>query len=108
MKVREDDQHQLRSEGMSVQPRPLLVIGAGIAGVTAALEAAEAGAEVVLVEREPTSAAACSRTTTTSPRCVRPPAAWRSTSGGSSATRGSGCSPARGHRRRAAPTTAGR
>ncbi len=32
---------------------PLLVVGAGIAGVTAALEAAEAGAEVVLVEREP-------------------------------------------------------
>ncbi len=31
----------------------LLVIGAGIAGVSAALEAAEAGAEVVLVEREP-------------------------------------------------------
>jgi quinone-modifying oxidoreductase subunit QmoA len=34
-------------------PRPLLVVGAGIAGVTAALEAAEAGQEVVLVEREP-------------------------------------------------------
>lgn len=33
-------------------PRPLLVIGAGIAGVTAALEAAEAGREVILVERE--------------------------------------------------------
>jgi len=33
-------------------PRPILVIGAGIAGVTAALEAAEAGREVVLVERE--------------------------------------------------------
>ncbi len=31
---------------------PLLVIGAGIAGVSAALEAAETGAEVVLVERE--------------------------------------------------------
>jgi quinone-modifying oxidoreductase subunit QmoA len=31
----------------------LLVVGAGIAGVTAALEAAEAGAEVILVEREP-------------------------------------------------------
>jgi quinone-modifying oxidoreductase subunit QmoA len=30
----------------------LLVIGAGIAGVSAALEAAEAGAEVILVERE--------------------------------------------------------
>ena len=34
--------------------KPLLVIGAGIAGITAALEAAEAGAEVILVEREPT------------------------------------------------------
>jgi len=32
---------------------PLLVIGAGIAGVTAALEAAETGASVLLVEREP-------------------------------------------------------
>jgi quinone-modifying oxidoreductase subunit QmoA len=31
----------------------LLVIGGGIAGVSAALEAAETGAEVVLVEREP-------------------------------------------------------
>lgn len=34
-------------------PKPLLVVGAGIAGVTAALEAAEAGAEVILVERDP-------------------------------------------------------
>ena len=34
--------------------KPLLVVGAGISGVTAALEAAEAGYEVVLVEREPT------------------------------------------------------
>ncbi len=34
--------------------KPLLVIGAGIAGITSALEAAEAGAEVVLVERDPT------------------------------------------------------
>ncbi|MGE5235830.1 MAG: FAD-dependent oxidoreductase [Acidobacteriota bacterium] len=32
--------------------RPLLVVGAGIAGITAALEAAEAGREVVLVERD--------------------------------------------------------
>ena len=31
----------------------LLVIGAGIAGISAALEAAETGAEVVLVERQP-------------------------------------------------------
>ncbi len=35
-------------------PRPLLVVGAGIAGITAALEAAEAGNEAVLVEREET------------------------------------------------------
>ncbi|HQU33455.1 MAG TPA: FAD-dependent oxidoreductase, partial [Thermoanaerobaculaceae bacterium] len=34
------------------QPRPLVVVGAGIAGITAALEAAEAGREVVLVERD--------------------------------------------------------
>jgi quinone-modifying oxidoreductase subunit QmoA len=34
--------------------RPLLVLGAGIAGITTALEAAETGAEVVLVERDPT------------------------------------------------------
>jgi quinone-modifying oxidoreductase subunit QmoA len=35
-------------------PKPLLVVGAGIAGATAALEAAESGNEVILVEREPT------------------------------------------------------
>lgn len=34
-------------------PKPMLVVGAGIAGITAAIEAAEAGREVVLVEREP-------------------------------------------------------
>ncbi len=34
------------------QPLPVVVVGAGIAGVTAALEAAEAGRKVVLVERE--------------------------------------------------------
>lgn len=33
--------------------RPVLVVGAGIAGMTAALEAAEAGQEVILVEKEP-------------------------------------------------------
>jgi len=33
---------------------PVLVVGAGIAGVTAALESAEAGLEVLLVEAEPT------------------------------------------------------
>jgi len=34
--------------------KPILVLGGGIAGITAALEAAEAGREVILIEREPT------------------------------------------------------
>jgi len=34
------------------EAKSLLVIGAGIAGISAALEAAEVGAEVILVERE--------------------------------------------------------
>ncbi len=38
---------------MNSSTQPLLVVGAGIAGVTAALEAAEAGQAVVLVERDP-------------------------------------------------------
>ncbi|MCP4599731.1 MAG: CoB--CoM heterodisulfide reductase iron-sulfur subunit A family protein [Proteobacteria bacterium] len=38
---------------MNPSKQPLLVVGAGIAGVTAALEAAEAGSQVVLVERDP-------------------------------------------------------
>ena len=38
---------------MSEAKQSVLVIGAGIAGISAALEAAETGAEVVLVEREP-------------------------------------------------------
>lgn len=36
----------------AARTRPVLVVGAGIAGVTTALEAAEAGQEVVLVERD--------------------------------------------------------
>ena len=35
-------------------PQTLLVVGAGIAGVTAAIEAAEAGRNVVLLEKEAT------------------------------------------------------
>lgn len=37
---------------MNASTTPLMVVGAGIAGVTTALEAAEAGREVILVERE--------------------------------------------------------
>jgi quinone-modifying oxidoreductase subunit QmoA len=38
---------------MTEAARPILVIGGGIAGMTAAVEAAEAGYRVVLVEKEP-------------------------------------------------------
>lgn len=34
-------------------PKPVLVVGAGIAGITTAIEAAEAGHQVVLIERDP-------------------------------------------------------
>ena len=39
---------------LSAGPPTLLVVGGGIAGITAALEAAEAGRDVILAEREPT------------------------------------------------------
>lgn len=42
----------MTSETMT-SSNPLLVVGAGIGGLTAALEAAEAGRDVILVEREP-------------------------------------------------------
>jgi quinone-modifying oxidoreductase subunit QmoA len=38
---------------MSGEKKPILVIGGGIAGLTTALEAAEAGCEVVLAEKQP-------------------------------------------------------
>jgi heterodisulfide reductase subunit A-like polyferredoxin len=38
---------------MTDAARPILVIGGGIAGMTAAVEAAEVGCPVVLVEKEP-------------------------------------------------------
>ncbi len=37
----------------SPTPQPILTVGAGIAGVTSAVEAAEAGHEVILIERDP-------------------------------------------------------
>ena len=38
---------------MGDEERKILVVGGGISGMTAAIEAAEAGAEVVLVEKNP-------------------------------------------------------
>jgi len=41
------------TSGVTAPGRKLLVVGGGIAGISAAVEAAEAGCDVVLVEREP-------------------------------------------------------
>jgi quinone-modifying oxidoreductase, subunit QmoA len=41
------------TSGATAPGRTLLVVGGGIAGISAAVEAAEAGCDVVLVEREP-------------------------------------------------------
>src|SRR5208283_5973921 len=38
---------------MGDENRKILVVGGGISGLTAAVEAAEAGAEVIIVERNP-------------------------------------------------------
>jgi len=57
---------------MSETKNSLLVVGAGIAGITAALEAAEAGAEVVLVERDPSVGGRVMRTTNYFPKMCPP------------------------------------
>ena len=44
---------QAQGAGGGASPNPVLVVGAGIAGVTTALEAAEAGQEVILIDRDP-------------------------------------------------------
>jgi len=54
------------------EAKSLLVIGAGIAGISAALEAAEAGAEVILVEREATVGGRVTRTNNYFPKMCPP------------------------------------
>jgi quinone-modifying oxidoreductase subunit QmoA len=54
------------------EAKSLLVIGAGIAGISAALEAAEAGAEVTLVEREATVGGRVMRTNNYFPKMCPP------------------------------------
>ena len=54
------------------EAKSLLVIGAGIAGISAALEAAEAGAEVILVEREATVGGRVTRTHNYFPKMCPP------------------------------------
>ncbi len=58
---------------MSQPDKPVLVLGAGIAGITTALETAEIGAEVVLVEREPFIGGRVSRLHLYFPKMCPPP-----------------------------------
>ena len=58
----------------------ILVVGGGIAGVTAAVEAAETGYDVILLERGLRLADALRSLTATSPNCAIRPAGWRSIS----------------------------
>ena len=64
----------------------ILVVGGGISGMTAALEAAECGKDVVLLEKIPRSAAAFRSCTGISPNCVIRSAVWKSTCAASRAT----------------------
>ena len=56
----------------------IFVVGGGIAGVTAALEAAEAGRDVVLLEREAALGGRVTKLNRYFPKLAIPPAAWRS------------------------------
>ena len=65
----------------------ILVVGGGISGMTAAIEAAECGKQVVLVEKSPTLGGAPRCCTAISPSCATRPAAWRSICAASNANR---------------------
>ena len=69
----------------------ILVVGGGISGMTAALEAAECGKDVVLVEKNPSLGAELTSSTNISPSYAIPPAAWRSISGACGPTSASAC-----------------
>lgn len=57
---------------MAENGKPILVIGGGMAGMTAAIEAAEAGARVVLVEKEPALGGRVARTNLYFPKLCPP------------------------------------
>ena len=69
----------------------ILVVGGGISGMTAALEAAECGKDVVLVEKTRAWADGFHNSINTFPSCAIQPAAWRSISGACGATSVSAC-----------------
>ena len=71
----------------------IMVVGGGIAGLTTALEAAEVGYEVFLVEKNPYLGGRVAQLNQYFPQSYAlRPAAWKSTSGGSRTTPESRCS----------------
>lgn len=58
----------------------ILVVGGGISGTTAAIEAAEAGYDVILVEKNPYLGDVWRNCINISPSSARPNVGWRSTS----------------------------
>ncbi|MEX0982311.1 MAG: FAD-dependent oxidoreductase [Bacteroidales bacterium] len=71
---------------------PILIIGGGISGVTSAVELAEAGREVILLEQASHLGGNVVKCTTTSRSSVRPPVAWRLISDESATIPVSACS----------------
>ena len=55
----------------------VLVIGGGISGITAAVEASEAGCEVILVEKEPYLGGRVARMNQYFPKLCPPRRKWR-------------------------------
>ena len=68
----------------------ILVVGGGISGMTAALEAAECGKQVILVEKTPVLGGRTARLYRYFPKMCTRPAGWKSTCGASSRTATSG------------------
>jgi quinone-modifying oxidoreductase subunit QmoA len=73
----------------------ILVVGGGISGLTAALEAAEVGTDVFLVERNPYLGGRVAQLNQYFPKLCPPScgAVWRLTSSASRTTGESGCIP---------------
>ena len=91
MKLRRRTRARRQADEPAMLRKPVLVIGGGIAGITAAVELADAGCEVILVEKSPAWAGAWRACTSISPSCARPPAAWKCITGGCATTRASRC-----------------
>lgn len=67
----------------------ILVVGGGFSGLTAAIEAAELGHDVYIVEKSPWLGGRVAQLNKYFPKLCPPPAAWKSSSSASGKTRAS-------------------